>query len=380
MCNVKPKVAILSYNHKKYSETFIHNLVKYLPAEVHYLYGGELPFFSGDGQMFMPENASARLKAAVKEFLGTSLYEQHQHKVESYFLNNGIQVVLANYAITAFPVMDICKRNNIPLVVHFHGWTAYRSTILEQHREDYIRLFQMAKVVVAVSIDMVEQLKRIGCPAHKIMLAYYGTDPEIFRYNDCSGNENTFLSAGRFCDTKNPHLTILAFSKVLTQIPDARLIMAGGDENLLNASVNIAKALKVDSKIEFCGVLSPAELYNEMQSAVAFVQHSATTILDEKEGTPVTILEACASGLPVIATRHAGIADVIIENETGLLCDEFDVDAMAANMVLLARDRQLAKRLGLNAAKRINESFTMQMYVNRIDEAIKRAMGEQPVG
>lgn len=369
-------IAIVSYNRDKYSETFIHNLVKYLPFRSHYLYGGELPEYDGNHQKFLPEEGFNKVIIALKEWMGTSRYVQHQQAVEKYLVKNNIQAIHANYAITAFPLMDISIRNNIPLIVHFRGWTAYRSTIIEKYRKEYDRLFVMAKAVVCVSQDMKRQLISLGCPENKISVIPSGANTEIFTYSDHSANAPVFLSAGRFCDTKNPHLTILAFSKVLQQIPEATLIMAGGDENLLCACVNLCKALKIEDKVSFKGVVTQSEMFELMKCSLAYVQHSAVTILHEKEGTPNSVMEACSSGLPVIATRHAGIMDVIVEEETGLLCDEFDVDTMAANMIRVAQDRSLAKKLGEQASKRVREAFTMKQCIEKLNAVIEQAIAK----
>ena len=232
-------------------------------------------------------------------------------------------------------------------------------------------MFQIASAVIGVSQDMIAQLKMLGADAKKLHLITYGPDPDSFKYRDCSTNANIFLAAGRFCDTKNPHLTILAFQKVLKSVPDAKLIMAGGDENLLNVCINLSHALSLTDKIDFCGVLTAEQIYQRMIKSLAFVQHSATTIDGEKEGTPVAIIEAGASGLPVIATRHGGIKDVVPDEETGLLSDEYDIDTMAANMVRIANDRTLAKRLGLAASERVNKHFTMKQYIDKLNEVIE---------
>ncbi len=344
-----------------------------LPFEVHYLNGGELPAFYGN-KRFMPEEGFAKVLSSLKAWMGTPVYAQHEKAVEQYLLEHKIELVYANYSITALPFLSMCRRNKIPLIVHFRGWTAYRSTILEQHGNRYPELFDTAAAVVCVSQDMKRQLMSLGCSEEKLSVIASGANTGIFAYHDCSNNQNIFLSAGRFCDTKNPHLTILAFSKALQQLPDARLVMIGGEENLLGACINLAKALKIEDKIEFRGVVSQQELYVAMQQSCAFVQHSATTNLKEKEGTPNSIMEACAAGLPVVATRHAGILDVIVEEETGLLCDEYDVDTMAQNMVRVATDRTLAKRLGAAASKRVNELFTTQQYIEKVTAVINKAL------
>ncbi|MDB5283715.1 MAG: hypothetical protein JWO06_2790 [Bacteroidota bacterium] len=366
------RIAVLSYNHNKYSETFIGNMVKRLPGQIHFLYGGDLPMFYGNDVPFLKEDAKSKFAYALKEWAtGKDWRTQHSEKVEQYLIENRIEAVVANYAITAFPVMEICRKHKIPLIVHFHGWTAYRQSLINSRLEEYGQMFEIASAVIGVSQDMIEQLKMLGADPAKLHLITYGADPEIFTYKDCSANENIFFSAGRFCDTKNPHLTILAFNKVLKSLPGAKLVMAGGDENLLNVCINLSQALGIGDKIDFCGVLTPSQIYERMSSSLAFVQHSATTIEGEKEGTPVAVIEACATGLPVIATRHAGIKDVVIDGETGLLCDEYDIEAMAGNMVTLANNRVLAKRLGAAASQRVLNNFTMKQYIDKLDAVIE---------
>lgn len=120
-----------------------------------------------------------------------------------------------------------------------------------------------------------------------------------------------------------------------------------------------AAGLGIADDVGFLGVRSLAEVAAAMQRARAFVQHSMTTGYGDSEGTPVGILEAGASGLPVVATRHAGIPNVIIDGETGLLVDEGNVAGMAKRMLRLAREPELAGRLGRAAHRRIRAQFTM---------------------
>jgi colanic acid/amylovoran biosynthesis glycosyltransferase len=80
----------------------------------------------------------------------------------------------------------------------------------------------------------------------------------------------------------------------------------------------------------------------------------------------VAVLEAGASGLPVIATRHAGIPDVVVEGETGLLVDERDVSGMARHMIRLLREPELAGRLGAAAREHVATHFSMDRSVERL--------------
>ena len=103
--------------------------------------------------------------------------------------------------------------------------------------------------------------------------------------------------------------------------------------------------LRPKSSRTLCGVRTPEEVAGLMRSSRAFVQHSVVTANGDSEGTPLAVLEAMASGLPVVATRHAGIADVVAHGERGLLSAEGDVETMAAHLLRLVDEVE-----GLQAA------------------------------
>lgn len=152
-----------------------------------------------------------------------------------------------------------------------------------------------------------------------------------------------FISVGSFREKKAPQLTIAAFSHVHHALPAARLRMIG-EGALLDECKNLANDLGVAGAITFLGVKDHAVVEEEMRQARCFVQHSVVARSGDSEGTPVAVLEAGATGLPVVSTLHAGIPDVVIEGQTGFLVAEHDVEGMAERMLRLAQDAELAGR------------------------------------
>ena len=95
------------------------------------------------------------------------------------------------------------------------------------------------------------------------------------------------------------------------------------------------------------------------------------------EGTPVGILEASAAGIPVIATRHAGIPDVIIDRETGFLVNEHDVDEMAKQLITLIENQDLAKKMGAKGKENIKNNFSMKMHLEVIISTLESVFKEE---
>src|SRR4030095_662225 len=104
------------------------------------------------------------------------------------------------------------------------------------------------------------------------------------------------------------------------------------------------------------------------------VQHSVVAPSGDCEGTPVSILEAGATGLPVVSTRHAGIPDVVIEGDTGFLVDEGDVAGMARHMIQIARNPRLADTMGRAARKHIEQNFSKDQRIKNLWSIIEGAI------
>jgi glycosyltransferase involved in cell wall biosynthesis len=108
------------------------------------------------------------------------------------------------------------------------------------------------------------------------------------------------------------------------------------------------------------GALPHEETLRHIFEADIFLQHSITDPrTGDQEGAPVAILEAMARGVPVVSTRHSGIPYLVDEGTTGLLGDEGDVAAMAANLIALAKDEDLRCRMG-RAGRERSEQFTWE--------------------
>lgn len=194
----------------------------------------------------------------------------------------------------------------------------------------------------------------------------------MFEAGDAAANPPLFVGVGRFVEKKAPHLTLLAFRRVLDACPEARLRLLG-DGPLMPVCRDMVRGLGMEHAVELPGAVPHAEVAEAMRGARAFVQHSVRAADGDCEGNPVAVMEAGAAGLPVVATRHAGIPETVLDGTTGLLVDERDVDGMAERMIELARDPALAGRLGRAARERIRAEFGMEKSIERLGRILTEA-------
>jgi glycosyltransferase involved in cell wall biosynthesis len=288
----------------------------------------------------------------------------------NYLRDHGIKVVLAEFGPVAAELDEGCMRAGVPLVAHFHGFDAFKHDVLEAYEGPYQSIFRRHRPIVVVSESMRRQLIALGASDHKVHLNPYGVDLELFHPGKTK--PGLVVAVGRFIDKKAPELTVLAFSKVLERIPKAKLVMIG-DGPLRPAVERLISALHIEDRVHLLGAHDHAYVAESMQSAAVFMQHSVIAPNGDREGTPVAVLEAGAAAIPVVATRHEGIADVVSDGETGLLVEEGDVEGMAAAVADLLSDRQRARKLGQAARKRIEDKYSIQASIDGLWAILERA-------
>lgn len=363
-----PRIAIISPNRKVYSETFIAAHIERLEGVALVLTDGHLPARHADGTPLLSTSPWSRL---VRRLTGSSAKDALRSAVARALRADRIDVVLAEYGPTAAAMLPICRELGLPLVAHFHGVDAFHVRLLREH-DDYREVFAHAAAVIAVSREMEEQLATLGAPRERLHYKCYGIDTARFTVGDPAKAGKNFIGIGRFVDKKAPHLTILAFQKALQQDPDLALMIAGTGP-LWEACRQLVATLHLEDRVSLPGVLPHEDIAERMRSARAFVQHSVVTAENDHEGTPLAVLEAMASGLPVIATRHAGIPDVVEHGVHGLLCAERDIDAMAANMLAVARDPEAARSMGRAGRERIEKDLSMQDHIAALEAILRNA-------
>jgi colanic acid/amylovoran biosynthesis glycosyltransferase len=370
--NENIRLALISPSSEVKAETFIQAHKEMLPFKIFYYYNGFIPTkIENEGSLAKDGLNNFFRRKILKEISPANQLSDKEAILTESFKKNKINVVLAEYGPTGEQVSKICRKLGLPLLVHFHGYDAYVKYTVELNNR-YKELFDYARTVFSVSKAMTEKLTNLGCAKSKIVLNIYGPANDFFSVAPTYGQPK-FAGVGRFVDKKAPYYTILAFNEVLKRFPSARLIIAG-DGHLWETCNNLVRHLGISNNVELPGIVDRSFFMNELKNATAFVQHSVTAMNGDMEGTPVAILEACAAGVPVIATRHGGIPDVIQHGINGLLADEHDVADMARQMLFLLENRTEAERLGVAARREVCENYTMEKHITRIAQKIEAAV------
>jgi len=235
-----------------------------------------------------------------------------------------------------------------------------------------------ADFVVCISSYTRAQTMRLIPPDEwqKLVLSRCGVDIEAIPMRELkSEGRKRLLSIARLCPEKGVHGGLEAFALMRERGVDAELHLVG-DGPHRNSLIARCRALGIHDRVIFHGQLSEAEVFEQLAQADVLFLASLM------EGLPVVIMEALAAGVPVVAPTIAGIPELIIEGETGLLYPASDVEALAGQLERLVRDPGLGARLAARGRRKLLELHTIETAIEPLVEelAARGLMAPRPLG
>jgi colanic acid/amylovoran biosynthesis glycosyltransferase len=247
-----------------------------------------------------------------------------------------------------------------PLVVTFHGYD-FSMTPRALGPGVYRRLFQDVDAVMTISEYAQARLEELGCPPEKLHVIRMGLclDDFPFRARDRTDGEPVrILTVGRLVEKKGLEYALRAVARVRRQCPALRYNIIG-DGPLKPKLQQLVDELELGSIVTLCGAKDGDFVRRKMAESHLFLLPSATAADGDQEGIPVSLMEAQASGMPVLSTRHSGIGELVSHGESGFLVPERDVDALADRLSHLIKHSEEWARMGREGRKLVDSRFNM---------------------
>ncbi len=167
-------------------------------------------------------------------------------------------------------------------------------------------------------------------------------------------------------DATKGHATLLdAVDLLVRDGRDVELILIGEGEERARIEARIAE-LGLGTRVRLLGARPHEQVFDAMERADIVVSASVEAADGDAEGIPVTLMEAMAIGVPVVATRTAGVPELVTDGESGVLVDQHDATGLAAAVAGLLDDADRARRLADAAARRVAESFDRDQVVDQL--------------
>ena len=281
----------------------------------------------------------------------------------------------AHFGTSAVNALPLQRRLELPLLVTFHGYDATQRSDLRnglmawRYGRRRPLLSERADTLLAVSDHIRRRVIALGVPESRVQTHYIGVDLDKFIPAPLAEREPVVLGVGRFVEKKGFEFLIDAMAEVQRSLPELELVLLGSGE--LEAELRARAEAKLD-RFQILGPCSPEEVMGWMRRARLLAAPSVTDRSGNTEGLPITILEALASGLPVVASRHAGIPEAVIDGESGFLVEERDSAALAKCILDLARDDAGWASLSASCRRTAEQTFDLAAQTRKLESLYAR--------
>ncbi len=288
----------------------------------------------------------------------------------------GLDLIHVHYAIphavSAYLAQEMLAEKRIPFITTLHG----TDITLVGNAPSFMPITQFiltkSDAITAVSEFLKrETLEVFGVkrdieviPNFVPRRQFSGETPASSARQDCLApdGEGILLHMSNFRPVKRIPDVLEIFARVRREIPAKLLLVGDGPER--SHAERLAQELKVIPHVYFLGMQLDVEEIFRM--ADVYLQPSQT------ESFGLTVLEASAAGIPVIATRVGGLPEVVLDGETGFLLPLGDVDGMAARAIELLKSREMRQGMGQRARQRALSLFSAERVVGMYMDLYRR--------
>jgi colanic acid/amylovoran biosynthesis glycosyltransferase len=292
-------------------------------------------------------------------------------------------LIHAHFAPDAIEAAPIAAALDIPLVATVHGFDVARHTGLRagprqwRYGRRLLAFLRTPTTIVAVSDHIRELLLSRGADPQRVHRLHIGVDRAAFPYVPLDGRSSRdVLAIGRLVEKKGFADLLRAFRMVSARHPDATLTILG-DGPLRS---ELSRLAGPDDRVALVGAQPVSEVRELLARAAVLAVPSVTARDGDTEGLPTVVIEAMASGTPVVGTRHAGIPEAVIDGRTGRLVPERSPRALADALVGLLDDPDARARMGLAATERAEQRFCLSAQTAKLEALYDEAIAAHRAG
>ena len=275
-------------------------------------------------------------------------------------------LVHAHFGTDGVYALPLARAMRVPLVTTFHGFDATLSTLALLSSPAWMqyplrrrRLARQGQLFLCVSSFIRERVLAMGFPAALTHVHYTGVDCAGIIPRDPGEETPTILHVARLVEMKGTQHLIAAFASIAGRHAATRLVIIG-DGALRGRLVAQAAALGMADRIAFLGALPHDRVLDWIRRAAMLVLPSVVTASGRVEGLGMVLLEAAATGVPVVASTVGGIAEGVADGCSGLLVPPRDAAALAQAMAMLLEAPEMRARMGLQARAFVERNFDLR--------------------
>ena len=281
------------------------------------------------------------------------------------------RLIHAHFGTEGVKILPVKRKLKLPLITSFYGVDMSNCARQRGWQTAYKNLFKYGDLFLAEGNHMRKGLIDLGCPSEKIRIQHIGIDINKFNYRKRELKDKNkkikILFCGRFIEKKGLIYALKAVKLIIGQYPNLEFRVIGDGELRPDIEAFI-KEQNLEKHVTLLGYKLYHVFAQELQKAHILLQPSVTAQNGDSEGgSPVVLLEAQASGLPVISTCHADIPEVVLDGESGFLVPERSPEEIAKKLRALIDNPEMWEELGRNGRAHIEKNYSIYVEVKKLE-------------
>jgi glycosyltransferase involved in cell wall biosynthesis len=286
-------------------------------------------------------------------------------------------IIHAHFGISGVEIWPLARSLGLPLIVTLHGsdvsigaeWfrSGQGGTLMRFYPHRLLRAAAAPNVrFVAISESVRRAAIHFGIPSDKVTVRYIGIDPRKWSSgnHEIASRRRRILFIGRLIECKGCEHLVRAFLALKISVPDAELVIIG-DGPLRKSLEELAKAS--GGSVRFVGAVQHEEVRAQLGDARVLCLPSISLPNGQAEGLGMVVLEAQASGVPVVAYKTGGISEAVSDGETGFLVAEGDESQLADRLKLILQDDATADRMSKAGPRFVAEHFDIRECTRKLE-------------
>lgn len=284
-------------------------------------------------------------------------------------------ITIAHFGPTAVFAYRLKKLGLLtgPILPVFHGFDLSEKKVLNIHKQAYQQLFADCPLILTISKHWAEKLIELGCNPNKVVLNRMGINCDVFEMRTTEEPlipPIKLLTVARLTEKKGIIYAIEAVAKLKAQGFDVQLDIIGTGPLYGHLADSIRK-YQLQDNVHLLGAKNQTEVRRQLQNSDLFLLHSVVAENGDKEGIPVSLMEAMASGILCLSTYHSGIPELITHGKNGLLVQERDVEALCQQIIGIIKGQFNMNELRREARQTVSQEFNQQKIYDDLAEICK---------
>ena len=376
-----PEVAIFRHNLFRISEPFIAEQAQHLRRY--------RPLYVGRKRFGLPPDGASTLaledlyKSWKLPRIGWQMLAGHAQPYLRLLGRRRPSLIHAHFGIEGVSALGLATQLKIPLVTTFHGFDATLKTHAMLGSPAWFRypllrrkLAREGNLFLCASSFIRQKLLETGFPESRTHTHYISVDCQTIRPRADFEETPLILHVARLVEVKGTRYLLRAFATVARKYDLVRLLIIG-DGPLRRQLHALTVSLGMRDRIEFLGAVPHAAVLAWMRKAAMLVLPGIRTATGREEGLGMVLLEAAATGLPIVGSRVGGIPECMLEGKTGFLVPERDEDALARRMAELLEDPERRHRMGAAGRALVEERFDIDRQTAVLENYYDSLIGQE---